>query len=458
MALIGSILQLLIAGFQLQNATLEFYQHHIELDLIMAASTLSDPLEHYLEGESSREMQGILSRLETEAGSGFQLLDRNYNIISSTPDILSSDENRSKLLNQSRNNPNRIISDIQADATNQSRLYVATTVTYEGDILGYLILSQLMQPAYNEVNQNWLELTTATLPVLILAMLASIWISGTILRPVQKLQDSALQMADGKLATRITIQSRDEIGQLAHAFNFMAERLETLIKAQRSFVNNAAHELRTPLMNLKLRIEALEDKELDQATRANYFSELHEEIDNMAEMVSSLLILARIDEGRHEETEHTTDTSTLLSDISRYWSIKAKQKNLAFVQDIPADLPSLTISPNDLRLVLNNIIGNAIKYTNKGSVNVQVHQVNNELKIQIQDTGVGFELEQNKQLFERFYRTEKARAQFQGTGLGLSIVKTLLDERGGNIEGKSKGTGQGATFTLTLPYHDSAVG
>jgi signal transduction histidine kinase len=315
-----------------------------------------------------------------------------------------------------------------------------------------------MRPAYNEVNQNWLELTTATLPVLILAMLASIWISGTILRPVQKLQDSALQMADGKLATRITIQSRDEIGQLAHAFNFMAERLETLIKAQRSFVNNAAHELRTPLMNLKLRIEALEDKELDQATRANYFSELHEEIDNMAEMVSSLLILARIDEGRHEETEHTTDTSTLLSDISRYWSIKAKQKNLAFVQDIPADLPSLTISPNDLRLVLNNIIGNAIKYTNKGSVNVQVHQVNNELKIQIQDTGVGFELEQNKQLFERFYRTEKARAQFQGTGLGLSIVKTLLDERGGNIEGKSKGTGQGATFTLTLPYHDSAVG
>ncbi len=451
-AFVGGTVQFLIAGRQLETATLEFYQHHLETDALLVAASFAEPLGHYLEGEDEGDIGRLLAALQQEVGHDYLILDQNYRVVGYTantgyeqvdrvpasPELVEADTAQ-------------IGSNIRPNHAGEVALYLAVTVMYEGDALGYLVLSEPMAPAYAEVNRRYTELAIATLPVIVLVIGASLWVSSTISRPVQHLRNSALNMARGALDTRIQISSQDEIGQLGETLNYMARQLETLMKTQRSFVSNAAHELRTPLMTLKLRAEALSDETLPADQRETYLSEIRQEIDHMAELVSSLLMLARIDEGRHAQNGIVTDTVSTLHDIVRHWRIEAETKGLQFAAQIDPSLPELPMSPNDLRVVLDNLLSNAIKYTPTGTIRLSVTHQNNMFTLKVDDTGIGFMPEQGTNLFERFYRSEDVRGKFSGNGLGLSIVKAILDYYDGHIEVYSSGLGTGSTFTVSLP-------
>lgn len=457
-AFVGGTVQFFIAGRQLEAATLEFYQHHLETDALLVAATFAEPLGHYLEGDDEGGIERLLATLQQEVKHDYLILDRRYRVVGYTantgyehvdrvpasPELIEADSAQ-------------IGSDIRPNYAGEAALYLAVSVIYEGEALGYLILSEPMAPAYAEVHRRYIELAVATLPVIALVIGASLWVSSTISRPVQHLRDSALSMARGALDTRIRVASQDEIGQLGGTLNYMAGQLESLMKTQRSFVSNAAHELRTPLMTLKLRAEALSDEALANNERETYLAEIRQEIDHMAELVSSLLMLARIDEGRHARGGGVVDTVALLHDILRHWRIEAEAKRLEFAAQINPDLPDLPISPNDLRVVLDNLLSNAIKYTEQGCIRVLVSNPPQALSIQVIDTGIGFSEEQRTHLFERFYRSEAVRGRFSGNGLGLSIVKAILARYRGQITAVSHGSGQGATFTAIIPLVASAT-
>ena len=450
--LTGGVVQLIIAGRQLQLATLAFYQHQLETNALMTAFTLSEPFEHYLEGEGTREMQSILANLQRDVDHDYLIVDQNYGVVGFTANIGYESMDRvpqtEELVSAEQG---QIGSDSRAGHDGNDHLYVGVAIRYEDEILGYLVLSRPIDPVYTEVYQQWLELGSTTLPVIALVIGAGLWLSGTISRPVQKLRNSALRMAEGDFGTRIESDSHDEVGQLATTFNYMAQQIEGLMQTQRSFVSNAAHELRTPLMTLKLRVEALEDDALPPDDRKQYWHEIQQEINHMAELVSSLLVLARIDEGRHKSNGSVTDTASTLHDIARHWRIESAQQQLDFVSDIPPTLPDIPLTINDLRLVLDNLLGNSIKYTAEGNVCFKVEQVPGHVVIFVRDTGIGFETEQATKLFTRFYRSEHARHNFDGTGLGLSIVQAILQQYDATITAESEGTNKGATFTVTIP-------
>lgn len=451
-ALVGGMMQFFIAGRQLQLATLEFYQHHLETDALLVAATFAEPLEHYLEGEDEESIGRTLAALQQEVGHNYLIVDPNYRVVGYTAGTGYEQIDRvaeTPELVEARSE--RIGADIRPNQSGQDTLYLAVSVTYEGTPLGYLVLFEPMQPAYAEVNQRYIELAGATLPVIGLVIAAGLWVSGTISRPVQHLRNSAMLMAQGALDTRIQIASQDEVGQLAQTFNYMAGQLESLMKTQRSFVSNAAHELRTPLMMLKLRAEALAEETLPTAERDLYLREIRQEIDHMAELVSSLLMLARIDEGRHQQNGVVTDTVSTLHDILRNWRIEAEKHALKFDITMDTELPDLSMSPNDLRLILDNLLANAIKYTTEGSIHIKAACSHNGLALEVQDTGIGFTPEQGKHLFDRFYRAEQVRGKFAGNGLGLSVVKAILDHYGGTVAAESRGPDQGATFIVHVP-------
>jgi signal transduction histidine kinase len=259
-------------------------------------------------------------------------------------------------------------------------------------------------------------------------------------------------MADGALGSRILVQSKDEIGELAGAFNFMAEQVQELIHAQRNFVSNAAHELRTPIMSARLRIEALQQGSLDAEQQTAYLRELGQEVDHMAGLVTSLLVLARLDEGRHPGKNEPYDAAALLQDISRNWRIQAQKSGLAFHAEIPSDLPDVSMSASDLRIVIDNLLSNAVKYTRQGQITVSAWRNDRSICLAVTDTGVGFEPDGAERLFERFYRGNQAGVQrVSGTGLGLSIVQAILTYYRGQIQARSSGPGQGATFEVEIP-------
>ena len=448
----GGSVQFVIAGGQLRAATLEFYQHHLETDAFLVATTFAEPLGHYLEGEGSGDIGRILTVLQQEIGHHYLIVDRNFRVVGYSPQTgYEQVEHVPQTPELVAARSERLGADIRPNWRGEDTLYLAVAVLYENQSLGYVVLSEPMQPAYAQVNQRYLELAAATIPVIALVIAASLWISGTISRPIERLRNSAVQMASGALDTRIPITAHDELGQLAESFNDMAGKLETLMRTQRSFVSNAAHEMRTPLMTLKLRAEALTDETLPAPDRDTYLCEIRQEIDHMAALVSSLLTLARLDEGRHPQYKITTDSVAALHDITRHWRIAAEAAGLRFIAHIDPNLPDLPMSPIDLRLILDNLLGNALKYTPQGEIRLVVaQQQQGGFTLAVSDSGVGFSSAQAAHLFERFYRSEHVRGQFAGNGLGLSVVQAILSYCGGTIEAHSDGMGKGATFTVRL--------
>ncbi|MBL8132890.1 MAG: HAMP domain-containing protein [Anaerolineae bacterium] len=453
--LLGGLAQMFIAGTQLERATYEFNQHHLETDALMVAASLGEPLEKYMEEANDSDLRRALVVLNQEKRYEYLIADRDFHVVGYTPGVgitVPTDHEVSLSLPElTRASQGEIGSDVRPDLQSVDRLFVAVPVLYDRAILGYLLLSQPMEPATIEAHNQWLQLIGTAAPVLFLIIFASLWIAGTIARPIRQMRNMALEMAHGALDKRIRVHSRDDIGQLADAFNFMAGQLEQLIRAQRSFVSNAAHELRTPLMTVKLRLEALTDPALAPGQRDLYLDELQREINHMAELVSSLLVLARIDEGRHDSDGEAVDVAAILSDSARQWRIAAQREGLRFEAAIPADLPPLAIPSAEIRLLVDNLLSNAIKYTSAGGIRLRAWQKPHDLIIEVSDTGVGFLPEEGARLFDRFYRSSTSRHEISGHGLGLSIVQAVLEHYGATVEARSLGVNQGATFTLHLP-------
>lgn len=443
----GGVLQLLIAGTQIQAATLEYFRHDLETHALVAAAALSEPLHEYRDGES--DFLPPLVALQVEMEHGYVILDHERRVLGfSAGQVYQLGETlplTQELIQLRRESIGWSIRD--------DHFQVVAPVQYEGKRVGYVLVSEAVDPAYAQVIQRWVQLVLTTLPVIGLVIAASLWIARTISRPVQNLRNTALRMAEGALEARFPVHSRDEVGQLGGAFNYMASQLHQLMKAQRSFVSNAAHELRTPLMTLKLRIEALQDASLPETSRQAYLREIHQEIDHMAHLVTSLLVLARLDEGRHtvNRSNSVYDLEATLHDIARHWRIEASRIGLRFETRIPSDLSPLKIEMGDLRLVLDNVIGNAMKYTPEGCVTLTVESRPNQFIMEVRDTGIGFPPEQGATLFERFYRTESARSHSSGSGLGLAIVSGILQQYGATIRAHSEGLNKGATFEISFP-------
>ncbi|MCA9904297.1 MAG: HAMP domain-containing histidine kinase, partial [Anaerolineae bacterium] len=175
-------------------------------------------------------------------------------------------------------------------------------------------------------------------------------------------------------------------------------------------------------------------------------------VDHMASLVSSLLILARIDESRHPLHVEPYDSTALLHDVARHWRIEAQRAKLGFEMGIPADLPDIPVAANDLRMVLDNLLSNAIKYTPEGKVTFTARHSGDQVVLQVTDTGRGYSPDEGQQIFTRFFRAADVRAdEISGTGLGLAIVQSIVALYDGHVQARSAGIGQGSQFIVTLP-------
>ncbi|MCC6613260.1 MAG: HAMP domain-containing histidine kinase [Anaerolineae bacterium] len=442
----GSLLQLLISGTQLQAAILEFHLHDLETEALIASSQLGFRTGERDEDDEGRLPQGT-SWIPANLRYDYYIVDPSLTVVATSEDDIATGT-RIAETEEIRQAQRQAI----GRAIRDGNFYVAAPIPSGERGLSFLVLYDTTADAYADVEARWLQLILSTVPILGLVVIASLWISRTIARPIRALDNTALQMADGAFDARIEIGSDDEIGRLGHSFNYMAEQLAALLRSQREFISNAAHELRTPLMTFKLRIEALATADLPPEERQTYLRELNEQVDHMASLVSSLLILARIDEGRHQVSIEAYDSTALLHDVARHWRIEAQRANLGFETDIPVDLPDIRVASNDLRMILDNLFSNAIKYTRVGKVTFSAGHSKDVILLKVTDTGSGFASGEGDQIFTRFFRAADARAaEIPGTGLGLAILQSIVALYHGRVEAHSDGPGQGAQFIVTLP-------
>lgn len=231
---------------------------------------------------------------------------------------------------------------------------------------------------------------------------------------------------------------------------------------RRDFISNISHELRTPLASIRAIVETLQDGALEEKDLAEGFLARAEgELDTMTQMVEELLELARIESGEVPLRMVDTNIRDLVKIPLERIQQQAARENLTIVAEIPEDLPLVLADAERMHRVVSNLLHNAVKFTSAGGT-IRIAAYTNgeppsEVVVLVHDTGIGIADEDIDRIFERFYKSDRARTRSRGgTGLGLAIAKHLVEAHGGRIWVKSK-EGKGSTFYFAIPTVKTAV-
>lgn len=318
--------------------------------------------------------------------------------------------------------------------------------TMMGD--GTALQDELRDSFLASVNEVMLVAGAAALGA---AFLISLFVSQRIVEPVGQMRQASQQLARGDYHTRIQTASRDELGDLALAFNQMAEELEQTEQRRLELIGNVTHELRTPLSSIQAMMEGLVDGVLpgEPATYVNIQSEL----DRLQGLVQDLQELSRVEAGQVTLDPKPIAINALIESAAARLRPQFVDKNIALELSLDRTLPVVTADPDRLMQVLINLLGNALQYTPEGGVvTITSERGKQRIVVSVSDTGIGIAEEHLPHLFERFYRVDKSRARTGGgSGIGLTIAWHLVEAHGGQLWASSPGPGQGSTFAFALP-------
>jgi signal transduction histidine kinase len=282
-----------------------------------------------------------------------------------------------------------------------------------------------------------------------IAVAITFFLSRRILAPVKALTSVAKHLGRGDFSQRVQVKDKGELGELAQTFNAMASDLERAEQLRRNMVADVAHELRTPLSNIRGYLEAIRDEVIkpdDDTIRS-----LNEEAAQLSRLVDELQ-LSLAEAGELKLVYQAEDVAKLIKQIVAPWRTQVAAKEISLTLDLPDKLPLVNIDSQRIGQVLHNLLENAVAHTGKGdSITVSAREQGGWVEVAVADTGEGIPAEDLPNIFERFYRVDKSRARATGgSGLGLTIAKRLVEAHGGKIEAQSE-LGKGSRFAFTVP-------
>jgi two-component system, OmpR family, sensor histidine kinase NblS len=264
------------------------------------------------------------------------------------------------------------------------------------------------------------------------------------------------------LLTTVVNQQRESIKGIAITVQDITREVE-LNEAKSQFISNVSHELRTPLFNIKTHIETLHDygEELTEVERREFLETANNETDRLARLVNDVLDLSRLESCRIYHFDGV-DLAQAVEQTLRTYQLNAKDKGIELVQEISPDLPAVLGNYDLLLQVFTNLVGNALKFTKQGgtvalrayrlpeaAINEHSPTSTNQVRIEVSDTGIGIDAEDQQAIFDRFFRVENRVHTLEGTGLGLSIVRNIVDKHHSAVHLVSE-VGVGTTFWFDL--------
>lgn len=292
------------------------------------------------------------------------------------------------------------------------------------------------------------EILLAFLFVDIVGILLTYFVAGRALQPLTKLSAKMTQMDENNWNCAMTEpDTHDEIGQVSESFRHLMERLQDSFQAQKHFAANAAHELKTPLAVMKSAIQVLHLEEKPSAEEYEETLQLClETTEQLSQMVEELLVISN----PKEEAKEEISLKKMTEEIFQKYAAQIQEKDLVVWQQIQQD--TWYTHPVLMRFLLENLLSNAVKYNQQGgSIRLTAEIKENQLHLEVADTGIGISPEHLPHIFTCFYRADPSRnKEIAGNGLGLSIVKTAVEKMQGEITVESQ-EGKGTCFHVTLP-------
>lgn len=330
-----------------------------------------------------------------------------------------------------------------ADPEVGSIIYLVEPIRLNGQVLGVLIVVHATAGERREVLQAWQTVIEVIMVVLLIALVLGWFVAGKVLSPLQALSATAHSISESDLTQRIPITGSGEIAELAKTFNEMMNRLEASFAMQRNFINDAGHELRTPITIIRGHLELMGD---DPQEQEETIALVMDELDRMSRFVDDLILLTKAErpDFLHLETVDVTSLTQELFAKAQALADRDWQLDTVGVGTIVVDRQRLTQA-------VINLAQNATQHTQRNNTIALGSLIRNgQVNFWVRDTGEGIDPTDQKRIFERFARAAKSRRRSEGAGLGLSIVKAIAEAHGGKVHLHSQ-LGSGSTFSLYLP-------
>jgi len=395
--------------------------------------------------------------------------------------IHSKSKNRIEELEKHR----RLLTSISTVPKELNNYYSMDIHDLEGDSFYSVVIDHAGFPAATVLSRSKSEFSASTdsafililinaAMTIVLGVLISYWISSRLSKPIKALTIGARLYGEGNYEHRVRVKSRDELGQLARAFNQMArdtverqqaiklatqqkQQAESADMAKSEFLANMSHEIRTPLNGIQGMTTVLMNSEIDVDTK-DKLNVVWESAETLHRLVNDVLDLSKLDAGQVAIENIDFSIRELLQNQYLLWQERYEEKGLYLKIKMDERIPATLVGdPTRVRQILSNLINNSLKFTHSGGTTLKVHydeELDQKLilRISIADTGIGFDTKVKRKLFDRFVQADSSTTrQYGGTGLGLAICKELVSAMGGKIEVSSK-VGKGTVFTLNLCF------
>jgi len=272
-------------------------------------------------------------------------------------------------------------------------------------------------------------------------------------RPLKQINNAAKIIAGGEFRNRLVVSSQDEIGQLAESFNQMVNDLQKLEEMRRGFIANVSHELRTPMTSIRGFVEGILDGTIPPDRQKDYLLIVKDETTRLNRLVNDLLDLAKMESGELTLNIKPFDINELIRICIIKLETLITSKNLEIEANFENDNFLVNADRDSIERVIINLLHNAVKFSNEnGRIILETAKNKEKVFISIKDSGIGIDENEQKRVWDRFYKSDKSRGKdITGTGLGLAIVKNIVNEHKQDIWVESE-IGLGTKFTFTLDY------
>lgn len=316
-----------------------------------------------------------------------------------------------------------------------------------------------VEHATRELNQEGIRSSHNALVGLafssLVGLLGVVFLAYSMIRPLRELIGGIRSLSKNKNSAPVKIHSRDELGEVAAAFNEMADQLREEEELRSDFISMLSHEIRTPLTSIRESVNMIEEEVMGPITgrQRKFLKIAGSEIDRICDLLNHLMQASRLAPGAIKIKHEPVDSSALTTSCIQSLRPVAEAKQIRLISEIPPETPAVLGDWQSLQQVFLNLVGNAIKFADgEARIWLRVNRANtpNQIIFSVVDTGPGIPQADQSKLFNKFYRSPSVRKHQDGVGLGLSITKNIVEAHGGSIWVESR-LGQGTTFSFTLP-------
>lgn len=323
------------------------------------------------------------------------------------------------------------------------------TLIVTADLLAARVIAAPFLPAFRSAMGQ--ALAIAALAAIIVGSATSVLLAREILRPLRELSISSQRIADGHYDERIAVPASQELADVAHSFNQMADVLAHIEQQRVALIGNVAHELRTPLAGLEGYLEGMLDGVIPDDPET--IAAMQHELRRLRRLVDDLQQLSRVEAGQLTLHIETFDLVSVVQRVVMQLRPQLIAQSMEVIVELPEAALKVRADTDRSAQILINLIGNAMRYTPEdGAIVLRIRRDASHASVVVEDNGIGIPASALPFIFERFYRVDPSRSRTSGgSGIGLTIARHLAWAMGGEITAASPGPGQGSTFTFILP-------